>query len=79
MSTKIICFQLLLFAVSNDSEKVLPSFEEAAKQFKGKVMNRLGLIYVSIDSKYHVIIIKKKKEILLSYVCTEDSSNNSMC
>lgn len=29
--------QLLLFATSNDSEKVLPIFEEAAKLFKGKV------------------------------------------
>ncbi|CAH2069315.1 unnamed protein product [Thlaspi arvense] len=35
--------QLLLFATKNDSEKVLPEFEEAAKSFKGK------LIFVSVD------------------------------
>lgn len=30
--------QLLLFATANDSEKVVPAFQEAAKSFKGKVM-----------------------------------------
>ncbi|KAF8100449.1 hypothetical protein N665_0224s0032 [Sinapis alba] len=35
--------QLLLFSTKNDSEKVLPEFEEAAKSFKGK------LIFVSVD------------------------------
>ncbi|CAN8252636.1 unnamed protein product [Cochlearia groenlandica] len=35
--------QLLLFATRNDSEKVLPEFQEAAKSFKGK------LIFVSVD------------------------------
>lgn len=29
--------QFLLFASSNDSEKVIPIFQEAAKSFKGKV------------------------------------------
>ena len=31
--------QLLLFATANDSEKVVPAFQEAAKSFKGKVIN----------------------------------------
>ncbi|CAL9244391.1 unnamed protein product [Arabidopsis halleri] len=35
--------QLLLFATQNDSKKVLPEFQEAAKSFKGK------LIFVSVD------------------------------
>ncbi|XP_010456632.1 PREDICTED: protein disulfide isomerase-like 1-4 [Camelina sativa] len=35
--------QLLVFVTKNDSEKVLPEFQEAAKSFKGK------LIFVSVD------------------------------
>ncbi|WVY99353.1 hypothetical protein V8G54_025423 [Vigna mungo] len=35
--------QVLLFATSNDSEKFIPVFQEAAKSFKGK------LIFVSVD------------------------------
>lgn len=29
---------MLLFATSNDTEKVVPIFHEAAKSFKGKVL-----------------------------------------
>lgn len=39
--------QLLLFASSNDSEKVLPIFEEAAKLFKGKLI----FVYVELDNE----------------------------
>ncbi|KAH9660829.1 protein disulfide isomerase-like 1-4 [Citrus sinensis] len=39
--------QLLLFAVSNDSEKLLPVFEEAAKSFKGKLI----FVYVQMDNE----------------------------
>ncbi|KAK1260716.1 Protein disulfide isomerase-like 1-4 [Acorus gramineus] len=39
--------QLLLFASSKDSEKVLPSFEEAAKIFKGKLI----FVYVELDNE----------------------------
>ncbi|PKI62618.1 hypothetical protein CRG98_017040, partial [Punica granatum] len=39
--------QLLLFAVSNDSEKVLPKFQEAAKLFKGKLI----FVYVEMDNE----------------------------
>lgn len=35
--------QILLFATSNDSEKILPEFQEAAKSFKGKVIQNLKL------------------------------------
>lgn len=34
---EFLCTQVLLFATSNDSKKVLPEFVEAAKLFKGKV------------------------------------------
>ncbi|OAY38003.1 protein disulfide isomerase-like 1-4 [Manihot esculenta] len=39
--------QLLLFATSNDSEKVLPLFQEAAKFFKGKLI----FVYVELDNE----------------------------
>ncbi|KAG2311098.1 hypothetical protein Bca52824_022655 [Brassica carinata] len=39
--------QLLLFATKNDSEKVLPEFEEAAKSFKGKLI----FVYVDVDNE----------------------------
>ncbi|KDP44055.1 hypothetical protein JCGZ_05522 [Jatropha curcas] len=39
--------QLLLFATSNDSKKVLPLFEEAAKFFKGKLI----FVYVELDNE----------------------------
>ncbi|KAL5565666.1 hypothetical protein UlMin_028830 [Ulmus minor] len=39
--------QLLLFATSNDSEKVLPIFREVAKSFKGKLI----LVYVETDNE----------------------------
>ncbi|XP_052185034.1 protein disulfide isomerase-like 1-4 [Diospyros lotus] len=39
--------QLLLFAVSNDSEKVVPTFQEAAKFFKGKLL----FVYVEMDDE----------------------------
>ncbi|CAL9203793.1 unnamed protein product [Musa hybrid cultivar] len=39
--------QLLLFAVSNDTRKVMPAFEEAAKFFKGKLI----FVYVEMDNE----------------------------
>ncbi|KAL2526413.1 Protein disulfide isomerase-like 1-3 [Abeliophyllum distichum] len=39
--------QLILFATSNDSEKVLPTFQEAAKAFKGKLI----FVYVELDNE----------------------------
>ncbi|KAL2526411.1 Protein disulfide isomerase-like 1-3 [Abeliophyllum distichum] len=39
--------QLILFATSNDSEKVLPTFQEAAKAFKGKLI----CVYVELDNE----------------------------
>ncbi|WCJ41028.1 Protein disulfide isomerase-like 1-4 [Euphorbia peplus] len=39
--------QLLLFATSNDSKKVLPIFEEGAKLFKGKLI----FVYVELDNE----------------------------
>ncbi|XVE79751.1 hypothetical protein DITRI_Ditri14bG0081700 [Diplodiscus trichospermus] len=39
--------QLLLFATSNISEKVLPVFQEAAKLFKGKLI----FVYVQLDNE----------------------------
>lgn len=39
--------QLLLFATSNDSEEVLPIFQEAAKSFKGKII----FVYVQLDNE----------------------------
>ncbi|XP_074276196.1 protein disulfide isomerase-like 1-4 [Silene latifolia] len=39
--------QLLLFATSNDSEEVLPTFTEAAKFFKGKII----FVYVQLDNE----------------------------
>lgn len=39
--------QLLLFATSNDSEKVLPIFGEASKSFKGKII----FVYVQLDNE----------------------------
>ncbi|KAF2321765.1 hypothetical protein GH714_002581 [Hevea brasiliensis] len=39
--------QLLLFATSNDSGKVLPIFQEAAKFFKGKLV----FVYVELDNE----------------------------
>ncbi|OIW09142.1 hypothetical protein TanjilG_11280 [Lupinus angustifolius] len=39
--------QLLLFATSNDSEKLIPVFREAAKSFKGKLI----FIYVELDNE----------------------------
>ncbi|KAK3027181.1 hypothetical protein RJ639_042447 [Escallonia herrerae] len=39
--------QLLLFALSNDSEKVVPIFQEAAKLFKGKLI----FVYVEMDNE----------------------------
>uniref|UniRef100_A0A2P2L946 protein disulfide-isomerase n=1 Tax=Rhizophora mucronata TaxID=61149 RepID=A0A2P2L946_RHIMU len=39
--------QLLLFATSNDSEKVVPIFQEAAKLFKGKLI----FVYVEMDNE----------------------------
>ncbi|KAB1226373.1 Protein disulfide isomerase-like 1-4 [Morella rubra] len=41
------CLCLLLFATSNDSEKVVPIFEEAAKFFKGKLI----FVYVEMDNE----------------------------
>ncbi|CAL9780602.1 unnamed protein product [Musa acuminata subsp. burmannicoides] len=39
--------QLLLFAVSNDTRKVMPAFQEAAKFFKGKLI----FVYVEMDNE----------------------------
>ncbi|XP_008791533.1 protein disulfide isomerase-like 1-4 [Phoenix dactylifera] len=39
--------QILLFAVSNDTEKVMPAFQEAAKLFKGKLI----FVYVERDDE----------------------------
>ncbi|EOY34347.1 Disulfide isomerase L-2 isoform 2 [Theobroma cacao] len=39
--------QLLLFATSNISEKVIPVFQEAAKLFKGKLI----FVYVQVDNE----------------------------
>ncbi|KAL3520673.1 hypothetical protein ACH5RR_018822 [Cinchona calisaya] len=39
--------QLILFATSNDSEKFLPTFQEAAKAFKGKLL----YVYVEMDNE----------------------------
>ncbi|KAJ7947808.1 Protein disulfide-isomerase [Quillaja saponaria] len=39
--------QLLLFVTSNDSEKVLPEFQEAAKIFKGKLI----FVHVEMDNE----------------------------
>ncbi|XP_065866968.1 protein disulfide isomerase-like 1-4 [Euphorbia lathyris] len=39
--------QLLLFATSNDSERVLPIFQEGAKLFKGKLI----FVYVELDNE----------------------------
>lgn len=39
--------QILLFATSNDSEKILPEFQEAAKSFKGKLV----FVYVELDNE----------------------------
>ncbi|CAK9136130.1 unnamed protein product [Ilex paraguariensis] len=39
--------QLILFATSNDSEKFLPAFQEAAKAFKGKLI----FVYVEMDNE----------------------------
>ncbi|XP_034687822.1 protein disulfide isomerase-like 1-4 [Vitis riparia] len=39
--------QLLLFATANDSEKVVPAFQEAAKSFKGKII----FVYVEMDNE----------------------------
>ncbi|KAJ9188857.1 hypothetical protein P3X46_000215 [Hevea brasiliensis] len=39
--------QLLLFATSNDSEKIFPIFQEAAKLFKGKLI----FVYVELDNE----------------------------
>ncbi|CAA7390439.1 unnamed protein product [Spirodela intermedia] len=39
--------QLLLFATSNDSEKVIPVFQEAAKLFKGKII----FVHVEMDDE----------------------------
>lgn len=39
--------QLLLFAISNDSEKVVPIFQEAARLFKGKLI----FVYVEMDNE----------------------------
>lgn len=37
MNIYMFSLQVLLFVTQNESEKVLPEFEEAAKSFKGKV------------------------------------------
>ncbi|MBA0644476.1 hypothetical protein Goklo_028631 [Gossypium klotzschianum] len=39
--------QILMFAASNISEKYLPSFQEAAKSFKGKLI----FVYVQVDNE----------------------------
>ncbi|KAK9124273.1 hypothetical protein Sjap_013875 [Stephania japonica] len=39
--------QLILFATSNNSEKFIPVFEEAAKQFKGKLI----FVFVEMDNE----------------------------
>ncbi|XP_061376673.1 protein disulfide isomerase-like 1-4 [Gastrolobium bilobum] len=39
--------QLLLFATSNDSEKLIPTYQEAAKFFKGKLI----FVYVEMDNE----------------------------
>ncbi|CAI9759218.1 unnamed protein product [Fraxinus pennsylvanica] len=39
--------QLILFATSNDSEKVLPTFQEAAKAFRGKLI----CVFVELDNE----------------------------
>ncbi|KAJ8468060.1 hypothetical protein OPV22_030612 [Ensete ventricosum] len=39
--------QLLLFAISNDTKKVMPAFQEAAKLFKGKLI----FVYVEMDNE----------------------------
>lgn len=35
--------QILLFASENDTEKLFPTFQDAAKLFKGKVMKLYSL------------------------------------
>ncbi|KAF7149076.1 hypothetical protein RHSIM_Rhsim03G0120800 [Rhododendron simsii] len=42
-----IKMQFLLFATSNDSENLLPAFQEAAKGFKGKLI----FVYVEMDNE----------------------------
>ncbi|KAK6936043.1 Thioredoxin domain [Dillenia turbinata] len=39
--------QLLLFATSNDTEKVMPIFQEAAKLFKGKLVS----VFIEMDNE----------------------------
>ncbi|URE34173.1 Thioredoxin [Musa troglodytarum] len=39
--------QLLLFAIANDTNKVMPAFQEAAKLFKGKLI----FVYVEMDNE----------------------------
>ncbi|XP_042510521.1 protein disulfide isomerase-like 1-4 [Macadamia integrifolia] len=39
--------QLLLFATSNSSEKLIPTFQEAAKIFKGKLI----VVYIEMDNE----------------------------
>ncbi|KAF4356424.1 hypothetical protein F8388_013289 [Cannabis sativa] len=47
LTCEIVCPQLLLFASSKDSEKVLPIFQEASKSFKGKLI----FVYVETDNE----------------------------
>lgn len=70
-NTKIIHCQLLLFAMSNDSEKILPTFQEAAKLFKGKVKNRVWLYICHwLNISCHAMLCR---------FFTKDSSNHSIC
>ncbi|RWV95039.1 hypothetical protein BHE74_00031372 [Ensete ventricosum] len=59
-SFEFFFYQLLLFAISNDTKKVMPAFQEAAKLFKGKVdltsdifyfHLKLIFVYVEMDNE----------------------------
>lgn len=59
-------YQLLLFATSNDSEKVIPIFQEAAKDFKGKVINRYPYFYLGPTYIIDSGVLNKEDEAELS-------------
>ncbi|XP_023522947.1 protein disulfide isomerase-like 1-4 isoform X3 [Cucurbita pepo subsp. pepo] len=67
--------QLILFASSNDSERLIPIFEESAKSFKGKII----FVYVEIDNEdvgkpvSEYFGISGNDPQVLGYTGTEDS------